>query len=155
VGLVLVGLQFALLGVLLVGALLGISEHGLPVLSGLTGMCAALSIALAVLVGALALAANRPGNFRIVPTPKAGGNLVTHGIYTIIRHPMYTSVLLLGAGFAWVAGLTWGGFAWGVWVALFGVLLLKANAEERALLALYPSYAAYRAKTWRFVAWVF
>jgi len=161
VGLLLVGLQFTLLGGLSVAAFLAISELGLSTLSGLTAIGPAVLLVLSAWVGGLALAANRPGNFRIVPTPKVGGCLITHGIYKTTRHPMYTSVLLLGASLAWVASLTklaggvWGGFAWLAWAALFVVLLVKAEAEEKALTKLYPGYAAYRAQTSRFIAWIF
>jgi protein-S-isoprenylcysteine O-methyltransferase Ste14 len=155
VGLILVGLQFTLLGFLVVAALLAISGGGSVAFSGLTLVLAPISLVLAVVVGVMALMANRPGNFRIVPTPKRDAQLVTHGIYKFIRHPMYTSVLLLAASCAWMAGLVLGGFAWLIWVALFGVLLVKANVEERALSALYPEYASYQAKTWRFVTGLF
>jgi len=155
VGLILVGLQFTLLGFLVVAALLAISQTDFLAFSGLALAFVGLPLVVSIAVGVMALMANRPGNFKIVPTPKLDGHLVTHGIYKFIRHPMYTSVLLLAASCAWLAGLVLGGFVWLIWVALFGVLLVKANVEERSLLALYPEYATYRAKTWRFVIGLF
>jgi protein-S-isoprenylcysteine O-methyltransferase Ste14 len=103
---------------------------------------------LALLLGAWTLLYNRPGNFNVQPQPRARGHLVTDGPYRRVRHPMYVTVLLGAAGWADCAG--------GVWRVLIVLLLLlvlnaKAALEERLLLARWPEYAAYRARTWRFV----
>jgi protein-S-isoprenylcysteine O-methyltransferase Ste14 len=106
----------------------------------------------AVVVGVAALAANRPGNFNIRPLPKAHGELVTRGPYRWIRHPMYTALLLGGGGAA-----LWSG-AWidaASWVVLLVVLAVKASVEERALIERFAGYAAYRARTSRFLPWVY
>ena len=55
---------------------------------------ALVPLALSALLGVWTLAWNRPGNFNIRPEPKAGGQLVTGGPYRLMRHPMYTAVLL-------------------------------------------------------------
>ena len=102
-------------------------------------------------VGLWALAANRPGNFNIHPTPHPKGQLVAHGPYRWIRHPMYTAVMLLGAALAW--GLA-SPVAWLLWALLFGVLLTKALLEERWMLQAHPAYAAYRAGTRRFIPYL-
>lgn len=107
---------------------------------------------LAALLGAWALYANRPGNFNIRPAPRAGGSLVRHGPYRWVRHPMYTSVIALGAGCALAAG-TWPAAA--LAAALVLVLTVKAAVEERWMAEAHPEYAAYRAQSWRFVPWVF
>jgi protein-S-isoprenylcysteine O-methyltransferase Ste14 len=91
---------------------------------------------------------NRPGNFNVRPTPRAGGRLVERGPYRWIRHPMYSAVMLCGAAAAWAA--PW----WEAWLAeaaLAAVLAAKAALEERWLAAMHPGYAAYRARTKRFV----
>src|SRR5512134_3536099 len=62
--------------------------------AGLWLPAACLLLLASAAVGIAALAANRPGNFNIRPEPKAGGRLVTSGIYRWIRHPMYGAVLL-------------------------------------------------------------
>ena len=103
-------------------------------------------------VGVWAVSANRPGNFNIRPDPRPGGVLVEHGPYRWIRHPMYTAVLAFGAACAWASGTGW---AVGAWVLLAGVLAVKATVEERLLVAAHPGYAAYRARTRRFLPGVF
>ncbi|HBQ24480.1 MAG TPA: isoprenylcysteine carboxylmethyltransferase family protein, partial [Gammaproteobacteria bacterium] len=54
----------------------------------------ALLIILSLIVGLMAVVNMRLDNLNIVPTLKDKHQLVTHGIYHFIRHPMYTSVLL-------------------------------------------------------------
>jgi protein-S-isoprenylcysteine O-methyltransferase Ste14 len=103
-------------------------------------------------LGLAALAANRPGNFNIHPAPRAGGQLVAHGPYRWIRHPMYAAVLLLTAAAAVVAGSALAASAWGL---LLAVLLTKATLEERWLSAHHEGYAAYCRRTRRLVPGVF
>lgn len=82
------------------------------------------------------------------PAPRAGARFVARGPYRWMRHPMYTSLLLLALGlllrrptlFTLVAAL-----------GLAAVLALKVRHEEGLLLARYPEYAAYRARTWGLV----
>jgi protein-S-isoprenylcysteine O-methyltransferase Ste14 len=95
-----------------------------------------------------ALAANRPGNFNIRPTPRSGGTLVTSGPYRWIRHPMYTSVLLAAAAAAVKSHEIVDA---GLWLALLVVLLVKAGIEERALMTRFPDYQAYKARTRKFL----
>jgi len=94
-------------------------------------------------VGVWALWANRPGNFNIRPELKAGGQLVTHGPYRLVRHPMYLAVLLFTAAFA-AAGDAW---QWALLGALAAVLYAKARREERGLALVHSGYADYRART--------
>lgn len=86
------------------------------------------------------------------PTPKADAELVQHGIYRLLRHPLYGSVMLASLGWA----LLWQSkAALGLAVVLCGFFDAKARLEERLLLAKFPEYAAYRARTWKFVPWVY
>jgi protein-S-isoprenylcysteine O-methyltransferase Ste14 len=110
-----------------------------------------LLLGLSGMVGLWALAANRPGNFNIHPTPHQYGQLVDHGPYRWIRHPMYTAVLLFGAALATVAASP---VAWLLWCLLLAVLLSKALLEERWMAQRHPAYVAYRARTRRFVPYL-
>lgn len=111
----LVVLQFSLL------ALVGWRAWVAP--SGLSAPVASRLVVSAMLA-LWALAANRPGNFNIRPTPRHGGVLITSGPYRWIRHPVYTSVLLAAAAAAWKPVETPGLL---LWLALLGVLLAKAT----------------------------
>jgi protein-S-isoprenylcysteine O-methyltransferase Ste14 len=83
-------------------------------------------------------------NFTVMPEPKHGGELVTGGIYGLVRHPMYLAVLLCALGASVLYAAPWKWIATGV-LAL--VLWLKLRREERFLLQHYQSYAAYRSHT--------
>jgi protein-S-isoprenylcysteine O-methyltransferase Ste14 len=145
IGSVLVVLQFALIAVLAWLALPGLLSGTTPALAW------ALWIGAAAL-GVWALQANRPGNFNIRPAPRVGGALVESGPYRWIRHPMYTSVLGLAAGCV-VAAPSLASVA--ATLALGGVLLAKAHLEERWMAEHHPDYAAYRARSKRFVPFLF
>ncbi len=90
-------------------------------------------------------------NRTVFPEPRPGSVLVRHGVYRQVRHPLYASVMLLAV-------------AWGLWCrsvpAIMGsgvlmlFLVLKARNEEARLLRRFPSYAAYRAATRRFIPWI-
>jgi protein-S-isoprenylcysteine O-methyltransferase Ste14 len=108
-------------------------------------------LTLSVLLAAWALIANRPGNFKIVPEPKQGGKLVTHGPYHYIRHPMYSSLLLFAAVCAIVIDGWW---AWFNWLALLLVLVFKSAIEEHYLLKHFPLYESYCKRSKRFVPWL-
>lgn len=140
----LVALQFALIAAIVVTT----QPVGRP---WVVGAAVALLVASAA-VGVAALAANRPGNFNIRPEVKDRARLVTHGIYARVRHPMYSAVLLAMLAFVALDARAW---RIGAWIALAAVLLAKAAREERFLLARFPEYAAYRARTHWFMPGVF
>jgi protein-S-isoprenylcysteine O-methyltransferase Ste14 len=79
--------------------------------------------------------------------------LVTDGLYGVIRHPSYLGLLVTCVGwslvFRSIVGL--------VITALMGlVLVARMNAEERLLGdAFGAQYAAYRARTWRLVPYLY
>ena len=80
--------------------------------------------------------------------------LVNTGLYALIRHPMYTSFLLMGIGQAfllsnWVAGLSG--------LVGFAVLFfMRVDAEERMMLENFGSeYRAYTARTKRIIPYIY
>lgn len=108
-------------------------------------------LGLAAVLGAWTLAHNRPGNFGVLPEPRAHATLVTSGPYAYVRHPMYLAVLLFAAGMA----LGWRGGAHALALAALAAVLHAKAAREEALLAQrFPGYAAYRARTRRIVPFV-
>ena len=119
-----------------------------PFLAGSASpLCWAIE-ACAAALGLWALACNRPGNFNIRPTPRAGGVLIKGGPYRWVRHPMYSAVILYGCGCAVSAPTPW---SWLGIAALIFVLTIKSSLEERWMLVEHPEYADYRVHTWRFM----
>lgn len=78
------------------------------------------------------------------PKPVEHGRLCREGPYRWIRHPIYTGVLLIAAGWAawWASGV-----AALLLPLVFIFFALKARAEERWLLAAWPEYRDYAKET--------
>ncbi|MFZ4778541.1 MAG: methyltransferase family protein [Terrimicrobiaceae bacterium] len=91
-------------------------------------------------------------NLTPFPTPSDKGHLVQHGIYARIRHPLYTSVIL--AGFGWA-------LAWLSWPSALAVVALipffhaKSRREEKLLRLRFPEYREYETHTHRFLPWIY
>jgi protein-S-isoprenylcysteine O-methyltransferase Ste14 len=85
-------------------------------------------------------------------TQKDEPELVTSGPYHLVRHPIYSGILVAGVGTA--VALSW---LWLTAVALAGVYFLySATVEERFLTEQFPdSYPAYRRSTKMLVPFVF
>ena len=107
-----------------------------------------LPIAAAIAIKAWTLLHNRPGNFSVLPEPRAGARLITTGPYARVRHPLYVGLMLfaLGCAIGWNTPPHWLAAA-----TLVGVLNVKARREERLLALRFPDYASYVARTPRFV----
>ncbi|MEN9621434.1 MAG: hypothetical protein RL499_1627 [Actinomycetota bacterium] len=82
------------------------------------------------------------------PVPKAGGELVTTGVYAWVRHPIYTGIIVAALGLAFI-GASVGHLI--VAGALIVLLMVKSRLEERMLLGRYRDYAAYAARVGRLV----
>jgi protein-S-isoprenylcysteine O-methyltransferase Ste14 len=77
------------------------------------------------------------------PVPNEDGVLVTKGIYSIVRHPIYLGLLIITMGLVVSSGV-WAQII--VWVALAVLLTYKMRWEEVLLSAKYKGYAEYMAK---------
>ena len=145
IGWVLVVVQFALLAAFGALALLdGRSDWARP------WWVAVPAIAVTAIGAVLATAAARALGTALTPTPepRAGAALRDDGPYRWSRHPIYGGVLLVVAGVrAWAA--SWPALALGAAIVAFFVA--KSGWEERRLRAAYPGYAAYAARTPRFL----
>jgi protein-S-isoprenylcysteine O-methyltransferase Ste14 len=79
--------------------------------------------------------------------------LITHGVYRWVRHPMYLSLLIYSLGQAlvlpnWLASPCYG-------VAMLLIFCFRLVPEERLMLAEFGSdYEAYRARSKRLIPWV-
>ena len=91
-------------------------------------------------------------NWSAMVTIKQDHRLIRTGPYAIIRHPIYSGLLLALLGTAFVVGEVRGfaavAFAFVAW-------LIKSRAEERFLREEFgEEYAAYRRKTYAFVPYL-
>jgi protein-S-isoprenylcysteine O-methyltransferase Ste14 len=82
------------------------------------------------------------------PQPREESELVQHGIYGRVRHPLYASVMLASLGWALI---------WQSVVSLVAALVLipffhaKARREECWLSKQFPGYADYARRVPRFL----
>lgn len=88
----------------------------------------------------------------IFPEPLPGSRLIRHGIYGIVRHPLYSSVILLSLAWA----LWWRSIP-GLVPALMtvGFLDAKARHEERLLSLKFPDYEGYARRVKRLLPWIY
>lgn len=86
-------------------------------------------------------------NLTPFPSPKANGTLIQSGIYAFIRHPIYTSILLICLGFSLKNG---SGSHFLITMALFILFYFKSQFEEKQLRAKFEVYADYATRTGRF-----
>ncbi len=107
-----------------------------------------LVCALCGIAGVIALGRN----LTPFPRPVRSGRVVQHGIYGLMRHPLYTAVFCGSLGWALV---------WRSKAALLTAFILgpffaaKARREERWLRETHPDYAAYEQRVRRFIPWLY
>jgi protein-S-isoprenylcysteine O-methyltransferase Ste14 len=77
------------------------------------------------------------------PVPIEDGKLVTTGIFSIVRHPIYLGLLVVTLGLVVSSGV-WAQIL--VWAALAMLLTYKMRWEEVLLTAKYKGYADYMTK---------
>jgi len=77
--------------------------------------------------------------------------LVTTGLFSKMRHPIYSGMILMGFGFELVLN------SWLILaiVPLVFILYQQAKLEEKLLGNYYPSYQEYKARSWMFVPKIF
>ncbi len=102
-------------------------------------------------LGAWAIAAMRLRNLRILPEVKSGGELRIVGPYRVIRHPMYTAVLVYTIAQCVDQSTT---FHWSAWGILLVDLVIKLRYEEGLLCRRFSAYTEYMKSTKRLVPWV-
>jgi len=94
---------------------------------------------------------NRPGNFDIYPEPRKATQLITTGPYQWVRHPMYSSLLLLMLGISLYSYQFSNALAFSV---LMLVVYGKARLEEQYLQQQFAEYKTYQQHTKRFIPFV-
>ncbi len=121
VGWVLVGVQAVLLVVLV------LVPHRSP--SGWSLLVGGVLVVAGVVLGVAALA-GLGSALTPTPVPIAGAGLRTTGAYRLVRHPIYSAVLLLAAGFTVSVGTGWTLL---VLLSLVAFFVGKSHWEDRLL----------------------
>tara|TARA_B100001079_G_scaffold268781_2_gene279817 strand:- start:314 stop:730 length:417 start_codon:yes stop_codon:yes gene_type:complete len=103
------------------------------------------------IIGVIAIINMKISNLNIVPELKDNHKLATNGIYKYIRHPMYTSVILLCLGFLLTEITTVNIIAM---LVLIIDLFLKSRLEEKLLEQRFNSYKDYKNSTYRFLPFI-
>ncbi len=123
---------------------------------GYTGLHITKIVGVLLIAWALAVVviSVRHFNQRITPNPVplSSAKLVRTGIYKYIRHPMYTSALLLILG--WCAYF----FSWISVILPFlslGFLMIKIRFEEKQLLKKFPEYGEYQKDSHRMIPYIY
>lgn len=83
-----------------------------------------------------------------VPIPNQYAELRTGGLYRMVRHPIYTGLLLTTGAVTVISGSGWRALAF---AALLALLTVKARWEEQRLTRRFAAYPDYAARTPRFV----
>lgn len=99
-------------------------------------------------IGILVCALSLRSSLTVVPIPKKEGRLSTSGLYRYVRHPMYSSVLLLTFGIALHGGSA---IKYLLVIALYVLFHMKSVYEEKYLSLKYSDYAQYSARIPRFI----
>jgi len=91
-------------------------------------------------------------NLTAVPRPVDGGRLIEHGVYRLVRHPIYAGIITAAVGWALVTAspaalLVAGG------LGLF--FDLKTRLEEAWLVEAYPAYAGYQRRVRKLLPFVY
>ena len=140
---ILVFLQFTLIALMIYFSqgLSAFISHSIALSLFVMGLC----------IGIWALNHNQLGNFNIQPKMKENAQLITTGVYGLIRHPMYTSVIVMMFS---VLISTFTTIEIGLFIMLIIVLLLKAHKEESLWIEENKVYQTYKKKTKYFIPYI-
>lgn len=144
--------QIALFALVAVGPLLPDVALDLPAGLRIALIAAGLGLlsigGVLALVGMLALG----NNLSILPHPKAGAELVEGGPYALVRHPIYSGVVLGAAGWALLFRSP---VTLLLALALFVFFDVKSRREERWLARTFPRYSAYQRRVRKLIPLVY
>ncbi len=87
-----------------------------------------------------------------LPYPVDHSQLVQHGVYAIVRHPLYASLLFAGAAWTLYNLSLSHLLALGVAFAFFNY---KAAKEEAWLTERHPDYVDYAGRVKKFIPWMY
>jgi protein-S-isoprenylcysteine O-methyltransferase Ste14 len=91
-------------------------------------------------------------NLTAVPRPKEDANMVEHGAYRWVRHPIYSGIILGAFGLSLLRG-GWLGLLYAL--ILFIFFDLKTRREEDWLREKYDGYAAYQKRVCKLIPFLY
>lgn len=91
-------------------------------------------------------------NLSPFPHPKTGAQLVEHGVYKLVRHPIYSGLIIGTLGWALSQGST---LMLLYAFILFGFFELKTKREEAQLEQLFEHYKAYRKRVRKLIPFIY
>ncbi len=104
-----------------------------------------------VAFGLSAILTMRIKRLRATPALAEGSELIRHGPYRFVRHPMYSALLIFSSSYV-ISDGSW--LSVQLWLSLFVVLLTKLHYEEVELRSAFHEYDDYARKTNRLIPWV-
>lgn len=105
-----------------------------------------------LVLGGWAIFVMSRSKLNVTPVPRKGASLVTSGPYSLIRHPMYTAVILALFPILVNDASLSNSIVFGM---LLINLLLKLHYEEKLLQEVFPKYSALKSRTWRLIPWIY
>jgi len=91
-------------------------------------------------------------HFNAAPEILKDAELIIKGPYRLIRHPMYTS--LIGLGAAWIIN-DFSYFRLLIFIILIINQIIKLSYEEKFLLEKFPDYKNYKNRTKRIIPFIY
>lgn len=94
----------------------------------------------------------KKSKLQIFPDVERDATLIKTGPYKLIRHPMYTGVILLCLGLL-ISNITIGGIFF--FIILLIDLVAKLHYEEKLLIKHFAEYTNYRKKTKKLIPYIY
>lgn len=115
-------------------------------------MIAGIGLGGAGLLLALAGLFGLGSNLSVFPHPKDDATLVQSGAYGIVRHPIYSGLIIGAAGWAL---LTLSIVTLAYALVLFVFFDVKSRREERMLARKFPAYADYQQRVRKLIPYIY
>ena len=145
-------LQFILFGLIFFAPLLVPTPFDWPAPLDVIGV--GLGIVLAIAGGLIAFwgLLSLGTNLTAVPYPREDASLVERGAYRIVRHPIYSGIIMGAFGWAFLNNSL---LTLLLAVVLFIFFDVKSRREEGWLCEKYPDYPAYQARVRKLIPYLY
>ncbi len=117
----------------------------------ITAVLGALCVAYGVVMVGLGIV-NLGRNLTAVPHPKPDSTLVQNGAFALVRHPIYSGLIVGALG---IALSRQGGLTLVLTALLFLFFDIKSRREERLLAAQFAAYSTYQARVKKLLPYLY